>query len=147
MKLDISILLIQINPHLSVMECRTGFWASAHVSASPVLRVLAQHSNAQQCPAVLAWLQLLLWWDLRKMWNCCRAPTPKSKPGLLSLSSALPTVKAADHLRIHNCLCSALCCPLLHSLIRMWYVCKVIGLHYLIDKVGVRGRVREDELK
>lgn len=76
MKLDISILLIQINPRLNVTECRRGFWASARASASPSA---ACPGAAQQCPASPArpaWLQLLLWWYLRKTWNCCRVLHP-----------------------------------------------------------------------
>lgn len=60
---------------------------------------------------------------------------------LQSLSSGSHTGEAAGHCRTPNC------CPLLHSLRQMWYVCKVIGFHYLIYKVGVGGRVREDKLK
>lgn len=42
MKLDISILLIQINPRLNVTESSRRFWGCAGVSASPGAALLVQ---------------------------------------------------------------------------------------------------------
>lgn len=122
-----------------------------------VLHVLAWHSSAQQCPVRPARLQLLLWWDLRETGtaallgrvdlNVFTLHGSSTQRELLSLGSGSHTAGAAGHRRAHNCLYRALCCPLLRSLLQMWTACKVIGFHYLIHKVGVGGRVREDKLK
>lgn len=116
---------------------------SAGGDSGPLLVFLyALMLHVLECPAVPSSAQ----WG----WEASAAAVvgPEKDVELLqSLSSGSPRVEAAGHWRIHNCLSSALCNPLLHSLLQMWYVCKVIGLHYLIYEVGVGGRVREDELK
>lgn len=102
--------------------------------ASPlVLCTLAQHRDAQRgfhCRVVV-----------KNVVRMCNAPTPR--PELLNLSHGECFQSVGNS---YNCFWSVLCCPLLHFLILMWYVCRVIRLSYLMYKVGVGGRVREDTL-